>query len=148
MLLTSLSVKLLCTHVSSLKSTILLLSALVALAIFRTQLVYLLLLSFGHCQGFPAVQACWCHTSAHDLALLRSGGPPSPPQLLSTRSLRPVLFDVPLSPSSRLHILPLLDTQNCPPESVSSPPAWLMFSSIFSFTVFRIIDSNVLKRLE
>ena len=31
-----------------------------------------------------------------------------PPQLLSTRSLRPVLLDVPRSPSSRLHTLPLL----------------------------------------
>ena len=38
LLLTSLYVKLLCTHVSSLNSTILLLSALVPLAIFRTQL--------------------------------------------------------------------------------------------------------------
>ena len=38
LLLTSLSVKLLCTPVSSLNSTILLLSALVTLAIFRTQL--------------------------------------------------------------------------------------------------------------
>ena len=38
LLLTSLSVKLLCTHVSSLNSTILRLSALVTLAIFRTQL--------------------------------------------------------------------------------------------------------------
>ena len=38
LLLTSLSVKLLCTPVSSLNSTILRLSALVALAIFRTQL--------------------------------------------------------------------------------------------------------------
>ena len=44
-------------------------------------------------------------------------------QLLSTRSLWPVLFDVPLSPSSRLHTLPLLGTRNCLLESVSSPPA-------------------------
>ena len=56
---------------------------------------------------------------------LRSAGsrPAITPQLLSTRSLRPVLFDVPLSSSFRLHTLPLLDTRNCPPESVSSPPA-------------------------
>ena len=57
------------------------------------------------------------------LVFLRSAGPSSPPQLLSTRSFRPVLFDVPPSPSSCLRTLPLLDTQNCPPESVSSPPA-------------------------
>ena len=30
---------------------------------------------------------------------------------------------VPLSPTSRHHTLPLLGTRNCPPESVSSPPA-------------------------
>ena len=74
LLLTSLSVKLLCTPVSSLNSTILRLSALVTLAIFRTQL-------FSHtcslcccssvcqCQGFRSVQASWCDTSAHDLGL-------------------------------------------------------------------------------
>ena len=49
------------------------------------------------------------------------------PQLLSTYSLRPVLsdvgLDVHLSPSSRLRTMPFLDTQNYPPESVSSPPA-------------------------
>ena len=45
------------------------------------------------------------------------------PQLLSTRSLRPVLFDVPLSPSSRLRTRPHLGTRNCPAESVSSPPS-------------------------
>ena len=54
---------------------------------------------------------------------LRSAGPPLPPQLLSMRSLRPVLFDVPLSPSSSLRTLPLLGTRNCPVVSVSSPPA-------------------------
>ena len=30
------------------------------------------------------------------------------------RSLRPVLFDAPLSPSSRLRTRPLLCTRNCP----------------------------------
>ena len=58
---------------------------------------------------------------------LRSAGPPSPAQLLSTCLLRPVLSDVGLglhlSPSSRLRTMPFLDTQNYPPESVSSPPA-------------------------
>ena len=58
-----------------------------------------------------------CDTSAHD------AGPPSPSQLPSMRSHRPALFDVPLSPSSRLRTLPLLGTRNCPPESFSSPPA-------------------------
>ena len=57
------------------------------------------------------------------LVFLRFAGPPPPPQLLSTRSPRHVLFDVPLSPSFHLHTLPLLDTRNCPPETVSSPPA-------------------------
>ena len=42
------------------------------------------------------------------LIFLRSAGPPSPPQLLSTRSLLPVFFDVLLSPASRLRTLPLL----------------------------------------
>ena len=51
---------------------------------------------------------------------LRSAGPPSPPQLLSTHSLRPVLFVVPPSSSSRLCTLPFLGTRNCPPESVYS----------------------------
>ena len=53
----------------------------------------------------------------------RSAGPPSPPQLLYTRSLRHVLFDEPLSPFFHLHTLHLdPGTRKCPPESVSSPP--------------------------
>ena len=128
LLLTSLSVKLFCTPVSPLNSTILRLSALVYLAIFRTQL-------FSHacslccCSSVRAkVSAPYRHAGVMQVLMtypsvfLRSAGPPSPPRLLSTRSLRPALFDVPLSPSSRLRTLPLLGTRNCPVESVSSPP--------------------------
>ena len=53
---------------------------------------------------------------------MRTAGPPSPAQLLSTRLLRPVLFDVCLSPSSRLRTRPHLGTRNCPFDSVSFPP--------------------------
>ena len=75
LLLTRLSVKLLCSPVYSLNSTFLLLSALFTLAIFRIQLfshtcrLSPLLLYFGQCQSFRSVQACRCHKSAHDLAL-------------------------------------------------------------------------------
>ena len=115
--LTSLSVKLLCTPVSSLNSTILRLSALFTLAIFCTQLFLTLaffvvvvrsLPRFPFRTVMPVSHTCsWpCH-----LVFWRSAGPPSPPQLLSTRSLRPVLFYVPLSPSSRLRTLPRLGTR-------------------------------------
>ena len=113
-------------------STILRLSALVTLAIFRTQL-------FSHtcslccCSSVSAnVSVPYRHAGVtHVLMTLpfslleirRSAITPSTAAMLSTRSLQPVLFDVPLSPSSRLRTLPLLDTRNCLPESVSSPPA-------------------------
>ena len=132
LLLTSLSVKLLCIPVSSLNSTILLLSrsALVTLAIFRTRL-------FSHtcrlccCSSVIAnVSVRYRHTGVthvlvtFSLVFLRSDGPPSPPQLLSTRSLQAcALGSTHLSPSSCLCTLPLLCTRNCPSESVSSPPA-------------------------
>ena len=131
LLLTSFSVKLLCAPVSSLNSIIILLYSLVTLAIFHTQLFFAhlqpLLLSFGHCQGFRSVQECQCHTSAHDLALdsfeiRRSAITPS--TALRTFAPACALRRTSLSPSSRPLTLPLLDTQNCPPESVSSPPAW------------------------
>ena len=109
LLLTSLSVKLLCTPVSSLNSTILLLSALATLAIFRTQL-------FSHtcnlccCISVIArvsVQACRCHTSAHcPLVFLRFAGLPSLPQLLSTHSLRPALWRTSLSVFPSPHTAP------------------------------------------
>ena len=71
------------------------------------------------------VPTCRCHTGAHDLpfSLLEIHRSAITPQLLSTRSLRHVLFGVPLSPSSRLRTLPLLGTRNCSVGSVSSPPA-------------------------
>ena len=116
LLLNSFSVKLLCTPVSSLNSTIILLPALVTLAIFRTQL-------FSHtcslCCGssvIPMFPFRTCMPVSHKcswpcpLVFLRSADPPSPHQLLYTRSLRPLLFDIPLSLYSRLHTLPLLDT--------------------------------------
>ena len=125
----SLSVKLLCTPFSSLNSTILRLSALVALAIFRTQL-FSRTCSLFCCSSVSAkVSVPYRHARVTQvlmtlpLVFLRSAGPPSLPQLLSTRSLRPVLFDVPLPLSSRLRTRPLLGTRNCPVESVSSPPA-------------------------
>ena len=132
LLLTSLSVQLLCTPVSSLNSTILRLSALVTLAIFFSDPVVFAHLqpsfvvvvrsvpSFPFRTGMPVWHKCsWPCPSV----FLRSAGPPSLPQLLSTHSLRPELFDIPLSPSSRLRTLPLLGTRNCPVGSVSSPPA-------------------------
>ncbi len=71
LLLTSFSVKLICTPVSSLNSTILRLSALVALAIFRTKL-FSHICSLCCCSSVSAkvsVQACRCDTRAHDLVL-------------------------------------------------------------------------------
>ena len=125
LLLISLSVKLIRTPVSSLNSTILLLSALVTLAICRTQL-------FSHTcsicccsSGSVQVSVPYRHTGVAQVLMTlpisfsRSAGPPPHPQLLSTRSPLPVLIDVPLSPSSRLHTLSLLGTRNCPAESVS-----------------------------
>ena len=130
LLRTSLSVKLFCTPVSSLDSTVLRLYALVTLAIFfgpnwfRTLAAFVVVVRsvpmFPFRTGMPVWHKCsWPCSSV----FLRSAGPPLPPQLLSTRSLRPGLFDVPLSPSSRLRTLPLLGTRNCPVGSVSSPPA-------------------------
>ena len=82
------------------------------LLLFSYQVVFAhlqpLWLLFCQCQGFSL--RC-------PLVFLKSAGPPSPHQLFSKRSLRPVLFDVPLSPSSRLHtpLLPLqLDVQIFP----------------------------------
>ena len=66
----------------------------------------------------------------YHLVFWRSAGPSSTPQLFSTRSLRPVLFDIPLSPSSRPRTLPLLGTQNSPwvsffpSSSMSSTSLW------------------------
>ena len=95
LLLTSIYVKLSCTRVSPLNSTILRLSALVYLAIFRTQL-------FSHpcslccCSSVRAkVSAPYRHAGVTQVLMtypsvfFRSAVPPSPPQLLSTRSLRP-----------------------------------------------------------
>ena len=66
-----------------LNSTILPLSALVTLAIFRTQF-------FSH-----TCSLCCCSSVRCPLVFWRSASPPSPPQPLSMRSLRPVLFDIP-----------------------------------------------------
>ena len=66
-----------------LNSTILPLSALVTLTIFRTQF-------FSH-----TCSLCCCSSVRCPLVSWRSASPPSPPQPLSTRSLRPVLFDIP-----------------------------------------------------
>ena len=129
LLLTSLSVKLLCTPVSSLNSTILLLYDLVTLDIFHSQLLSLTC-SLCCCSSVIAnVSVPNKHASVTQVLttlpfslfeILRSA---IIPQLLSTRSLRPVLFAILLSPSSRLRTLPLLDTRKCPPDSVSAPPA-------------------------
>ena len=115
--------------VSSLNSTIIRLSALVTLAIFHTQL-------FSHtcslccCSSVSVkVSVPYRHAGVIQVlmilhfSLFEICRTAITPQLLSTRSLRPVLFDVPLSLSSRLRTLPLLGTRNCPVESVSSPPA-------------------------
>ena len=76
-----------------LNSTILPLSALVTLTIFRTQF-------FPH-----TCSLCCCSSVRCPLVFWRSASPPSPPQPLSTRSLRPVLFDIPpLSLSLSLYI--------------------------------------------
>ena len=64
-----------------LNSTILPLSALVTLTIFCTQF-------FSH-----TCSLCCCSSVRCPLVFWRSASPPSPPQPLSTRSLRPVLFD-------------------------------------------------------
>ena len=66
-----------------LNSTILPLSALVTLTIFRTQF-------FSH-----TCSLCCCSSVRCPLVFWRSASPPSPPQPLSMRSLRPVLFDIP-----------------------------------------------------
>ena len=62
LLLTSLSVKLLCTPVCPRYS-----------CYFSDPVVFAhlqpLLLQFGQSQGFRSVQACWCDTSSHSLAL-------------------------------------------------------------------------------
>ena len=105
------------------------LSALVILAIFRTPL-------FSHscslccCSSVSAkVSVPYRHAGvtqvlmALSFSLFEIRRSAITPQLPSMRSLRPVLFDVPLSPFSRLRTLPLLGTRNCPVESVSSPPA-------------------------
>ena len=124
-----------CSSPVSLSSSSTLLSALATLAIFHTQL-FSHTCSLGCCRSVIAkvsVQYRHADVTSHKCSwpcpsvFLRSAGPPSPPQLLSTCSLRPVLSDVGLglhlSPSSRLRTMPFLDTQNYPPESVSSPPA-------------------------
>ena len=75
-----------------LNSTILPLSALVTLTIFRTQF-------FPH-----TCSLCCCSSVRCPLVFWRSASPPSPPQPLSTRSLRPVLFDIPLNLSLSLSL--------------------------------------------
>ena len=83
-----------------LNSTILPLSALVTLTIFRTQFF------FPH-----TCSLCCCSSVRCPLVFWRSASPPSPPQPLSTRSLRPVLFDIPplsLSISLSLSLSPSL----------------------------------------
>ena len=65
-----------------LNSTILPLSALVTLTTFRTQF-------------FPHTCSLCCSSVRCPLVFWRSASPPSPPQPLFTRSLRPVLFDIP-----------------------------------------------------
>ena len=128
LLLTSLFVKLLCTPVYSLNSTILRLSALVRLAIFRTSCFRILVAfvavvrsvpRFPFSTGMPVWHKCsWICPSV----VLRSAGPPSPPQLLSMRSLRPALFDVPLSLSLSLR-LPV--SAHC--RSYTKLSRWLSF---------------------
>ena len=96
-------------------STILRLSALVTLALFFVPSCFRTLAAFAAVvrsvsicpfrTGMPVSQK---YPGPCNLVFLRSTGPPSYPQLLSTRSIRPVFFDVPLSPSSRIHTLPLL----------------------------------------
>ena len=122
LLLTSLSVKLLCTPVSSINSCV---TALVTLAIFRTQL-FSHTCSLCRCSSvIVKVSVPYRHAGVTQVLMtlpfrvLEIRRSAITPQLLSTRSLLHVLFDVPLSPSSRLRTLPLLDTCNCPPESVS-----------------------------
>ena len=104
-----------CPAHCSLLLTILLLSALFTLAIFLPSLLLLFFIhscfralatfvvfqsvpKFPFRTGMPVSQELPC-----PLVFLRFTGPPSPSQLLSTRSLRPVLFEVPLSvfPSPR-----------------------------------------------
>ena len=90
--------------------------------------------------GMPASHKCsWpC-----PLVFLRSAGPPSPPQLLYTRSLRPVLFDVPLSPSPSPHTAPPRYTKLSPwvsffpSSSVSSSSLWwpMCSTSVFSRSI-------------
>ena len=75
------------------------------------------------------------------LVFLWSAGPPSHPQLLSTRSLRPVLFDVPLSIFPSLHTAPPRYTKLSrwvsffPSSSMSSSSLWwpiMCSTSVFS----------------
>ena len=106
------------SSVVCLNSTIPPSSAIVSLAIFRTQL-------FSHtcslccCSSVIAkVSVPYRHAGVTQVlttfSLLEISRIVITPQLLSTRSLRPML-----SPYSRLHTIPLLDTRNCPPESAS-----------------------------
>ena len=100
-------------------------------------------------KGMPVSHKC---SRPCPWVFVRSAGPPSPPKLLSTRSLRPVLFDVPLSPSSRLRTLSLLRTRNCFAESVSSPSArcpalpsgglYMCSTSVFSMFIFSPCQVN------
>ena len=94
------------------------LPSIVTLVIFRTQL-FSHTCSLCYCSSVSAkVSVPYRHAGFTQVimtlpfSLFEIRGSPSPPQLLSTCSLRPVLFDVPLSPSSSLLT-----------ESVSSPPA-------------------------
>ena len=96
------------------------------LAIFRTQL-FSHICSLCCCSSVRAKVSvpCWCHTSAHYVALKSFGDPPVRHHSLncSPRVRSGLYSSTYLSPSSRIRTLPLLDTRNCLPESVSSPPA-------------------------
>ena len=79
------------------------------------------------------------------LVFWRSAGPPSPPQLFSMHSLRPVIFDVPLSPSSPSpHTAPPRYTKQSPcvsffpSSSMSSSCLWwpMCSTSVFSRFIF------------
>ena len=79
LLLTSLSVKFLCTPVSSLNPPFFACPLSLRLLFFRPSCfrpLQALLLQFGQSQGFRSIQACWWDTSAHDLALQSFLDPP------------------------------------------------------------------------
>ena len=134
LLLASLSAKLLDLH-----SRLFLLSALSTLlffvpSCFRTLAAFVVVVrpvpKFPFRTGMPALHLVLM-TLPFSL-FLRSAGPPSPPQLLSTRSLRPVLFDVPLP-------LLLPASTHCPSYRYTKLSPWVSFfpsSSISSSSLW------------